>query len=55
MWQRHSDMHFMLWKGLREMGLEPYVQDPEQRLVTINTIKVRSRRCGLAPWAACEG
>ena len=41
MWQRHTDMHFLLWEGLRAMGLEPYVQNPEERLVTINTIKVR--------------
>ena len=41
MWQRHTDMHHMLWEGLNSMGLQPYVSKPEERLVTVNTIKVR--------------
>jgi aspartate aminotransferase-like enzyme len=45
MWSRHADMHHMLWDGLSKMGLEPLVKDPEQRLVTINTIKVCCRLC----------
>jgi alanine-glyoxylate transaminase / serine-glyoxylate transaminase / serine-pyruvate transaminase len=43
MWSRHADMHHMLWDGLSKMGLDPLVKDPEHRLVTINTIKVRHR------------
>ena len=42
MWQRHTDMHHMLWDGLKEMGLEPYVPAEQDRLVTVNTITVRS-------------
>jgi hypothetical protein len=42
MWQRHTDMHHMLWDGLAEMGLEPYVPEEQDRLVTVNTIRVRS-------------
>lgn len=41
MWQRHTDMHHMLWDGLAEIGLEPYVPAEQDRLVTVNTIKVR--------------
>ena len=41
MWQRHADMHKMLWEGLGEMGLKPYVEKAEERLVTVNTILVR--------------
>ena len=33
-------MHKMLWDGLAEMGLEPLVQNEQERLVTVNTIKV---------------
>ena len=40
-WQRHTDMHHMLWDGLTDMGLEPYVPAEQDRLVTVNTIKVR--------------
>lgn len=40
MWARHEACHHQLWDGLRSMGLEPFVTSPEDRLVTINTIKV---------------
>jgi alanine-glyoxylate transaminase/serine-glyoxylate transaminase/serine-pyruvate transaminase len=40
-WQRHNDMHHMLWDGLKEMGLEPFVEKEQDRLITVNTIKVR--------------
>lgn len=40
MWQRHTDMHNMLWDGLKEMGLKPYVPAEQDRLVTVNTITV---------------
>lgn len=41
MWQRHQKLHEDLWKGLGELGLEPFVQNPDDRLVTVNTIKAR--------------
>ena len=44
MWARHLARHNDLWEGLREMGLEPFVEDPDARLVTVNTIKAR-RHC----------
>jgi alanine-glyoxylate transaminase/serine-glyoxylate transaminase/serine-pyruvate transaminase len=40
MWQRHQAVHEQLWEGLRKMGLEPFVEDPKDRLCTVNTIKV---------------
>ena len=30
----------MLWEGLSKMGLEPFVEREEDRLITVNTIKV---------------
>lgn len=40
MWRRHTEMGKYLWAGLNEIGLEPYVQDPTDRLITVNTIRV---------------
>lgn len=40
MWKRHQRLHEDLWKGLGELGLEPFVQDPKDRLATVNTVKV---------------
>lgn len=40
MWKRHMEMGKYLWAGLSEIGLEPYVQDPADRLITVNTIRV---------------
>ena len=40
MWKRHEDMHQMLWEGLTKMGLKPYVENPAERLATVNTIRV---------------
>jgi alanine-glyoxylate transaminase / serine-glyoxylate transaminase / serine-pyruvate transaminase len=51
MWKRHSDAAAMLWRGLAELGLEPYVADPQYRLVTVNTIRVPDG----ADWAALVG
>jgi alanine-glyoxylate transaminase/serine-glyoxylate transaminase/serine-pyruvate transaminase len=31
MWQRHLAAHQLLWQGLGEIGLEPYVADPKDR------------------------
>jgi aspartate aminotransferase-like enzyme len=45
MWSRHAEMHEMLWDGLKAFGLQPLVKIPEDRLVTINTIKVRYNFC----------
>jgi alanine-glyoxylate transaminase/serine-glyoxylate transaminase/serine-pyruvate transaminase len=49
MWERHQRLHEDLWKGLRDMGLEPFVQNPNDRLATVNTIKV----CASPSWALC--
>ena len=40
MWARHEAVHKQLWAGLGAMGLEPFVEDPADRLCTVNTIKV---------------
>lgn len=42
-----------LWEGLSALGLKPFVEKPEDRLVTVNTIKVRSggRWGAAAAWA----
>jgi len=40
MWKRHEDVHKQLWEGLSALGLEPFVEDPNDRLCTVNTIKV---------------
>ncbi|GBF92967.1 hypothetical protein Rsub_05803 [Raphidocelis subcapitata] len=40
MWDRHMQAHQALWEGLRPLGLEPFVADERERLITVNTIKV---------------
>lgn len=40
LWARHQAMFELLWKGLGEIGLEPYVKDPKSRLPCVNTITV---------------
>lgn len=40
MWARHQRMHEDLWTGLKALGLEPFVENPDERLITVNTIKV---------------
>lgn len=40
MWKRHTQLGKYLWAGLSEIGLEPYVTDPADRLITVNTIRV---------------
>lgn len=40
LWANHERLHKELWAGLTEMGLQPFVEDPDSRLVTVNTIKV---------------
>lgn len=43
-WQRHSDMHDMLWQGLEELGLQPLVKDPAHRLPCVNAIQVGAQQ-----------
>ena len=43
MWERHARVQKHLWDGLSSMGLEPFVENPDERLLTVNTIKVRPR------------
>ena len=40
MWRHHTEMGKHLWAGLQELGLEPYVVEEEDRLITVNTIRV---------------
>ena len=40
MWRRHTQLGKYLWEGLNEIGLEPYVTDLNDRLITVNTIRV---------------
>lgn len=40
MWARHRKLHLHMWEGLRGLGLEPFVEKEEYRLVSVNTIKV---------------
>lgn len=39
--KRHNDMHHQLWDGLKSLGLSSMVEKDEDRLITVNTIKVR--------------
>lgn len=41
MWARHRKVAQHLWQGLGDLGLEPFVEKPEDRLITVNTIKVQ--------------
>jgi aspartate aminotransferase-like enzyme len=41
MWATHKRLHEDLWRGLAPMGLQPFVERPADRLVTVNTIKAR--------------
>ena len=40
LWERHQRLHTTLWTGLTALGLEPFVDVAENRLATVNTIKV---------------
>ena len=42
LWARHQRLSQDLLKGLAELGLEPFVEAPKDRLSTVNTIKVRA-------------
>lgn len=39
-WANHERLYHKLWDGLTKLGLEPFVEDENDRLVTVNTIKV---------------
>ena len=41
MWARHRAVHEQLWEGLTDLGLDPFVEKEDDRLVTVNAIKVR--------------
>ena len=47
MWERHRRLHLRLWEGLKELGLEPFVEKEQYRLVSVNTIKVQACNCHL--------
>ena len=41
-WDKHERMHHKLWDGLGKLGLKPFVEGDNDRLATVNTIKVSS-------------
>ncbi len=41
LWERHSRLHLALLQGLGALGLKPFVESDADRLVSVNTIKVR--------------
>ena len=53
-WARHKQLHLDLWDGLGKLGLEPFVENPEERLVTVNTIKVGRGQIGFRVKAFVE-
>ena len=53
LWEKHQRLHLELWAGLKEMGLEPFVEDPKERLVTVNCIKARPRLRSCTPCSSC--
>lgn len=57
LWAKHKKLHHELWAGLKEMGLEPFVEDEAQRLVTVNCIKVSagSPRKSITHWRLQRG
>ena len=40
LWKRHYRVHQRLWAGLKPMGLQPFVQKDEDRLISVNTVLV---------------
>ena len=55
MWQRHREMHNMLWQGLTRLGLSPLVQEPSHRLASVNAIKVGASVLSLADMVCVRG
>mmetsp|Transcript_5024 Transcript_5024/g.8943 ORF Transcript_5024/g.8943 Transcript_5024/m.8943 type:complete len:435 (-) Transcript_5024:112-1416(-) len=39
-WNRHLNAHYQLWEGLDKLGLKPFVENPEDRLATVNCISI---------------
>merc|ERR1711884_927532 len=39
-WNRHLAAHHQLWEGLDKLGLKPFVENPEDRLSTVNCIAI---------------
>merc|ERR1719217_265122 len=44
-WNRHLNAHYQLWEGLDKLGLKPFVENPEDRLATVNCISIPGCRC----------
>lgn len=44
-WANHERLHHKLWDGLTKLGLKPFVENENDRLITVNTIKVGSQTC----------
>ncbi len=42
LWERHRRLHLVLLEGLAALGLEPFIKSDADRLVSVNTIKVRA-------------
>ena len=55
MWARHEAAHKQLWEGLGAMGLQPFVEDPADRLVTVNTVKVGGAASDVALFPSVGG
>jgi alanine-glyoxylate transaminase/serine-glyoxylate transaminase/serine-pyruvate transaminase len=53
-WARHEKLHHQLWEGLKKLGLEPFVEDSNDRLVTVNTIKVSHLGSEYVKLGICE-
>ena len=52
MWATHKRLHEDMWRGLTALGLQPFVENPADRLVTVNTIQVLLPPYGLAQRAS---
>ena len=46
-------MHHQLWDGLKSLGLKSFVEKDEDRLITVNTIKVGRWGCVVVCWCVC--
>ncbi|KAK7070695.1 hypothetical protein SK128_028574 [Halocaridina rubra] len=40
LWSRHSECAQMLHRGIKDIGLQMFIEDPSKRAPTVNTIKV---------------
>jgi alanine-glyoxylate transaminase / serine-glyoxylate transaminase / serine-pyruvate transaminase len=39
-WRRHRENSALLWKGLKDIGLEPFIEDERVRLPSLNAVRV---------------